>query len=151
MTDFKNILFPVDLSESSTKIVPFVKMVAAKFRAALHLLFVVRGLQHYLGLYVPHPSIETFTSDQVKGATRKLREFQMEHMEGIGEVKLSTRVGDPAEEILRYAKENDIDLIVMGTHGRKGLDRVFFGSVAEKVVKQAPIPVLTVNPHKMRD
>jgi nucleotide-binding universal stress UspA family protein len=110
----------------------------------------VRDLQHYLGFYVPHPSIETFTGEIEKGAARKLREFQEEHIEGLGDVKLSTVLGDPAEEILRYAKENDIDLIVMGTHGRKGLDRVFFGSVAEKVVKQSPVPVLTINPHTVQ-
>jgi nucleotide-binding universal stress UspA family protein len=149
MVDFKNILFPVDLSESSIKILPFVRYIVKKFGGKVHLLFVVRDLQHYLGLYVPHPSIEGFTGELEKGAIRKLKEFYEEHMEGMGEVKLSTILGDPAEEILKYARENGMDLIIMGTHGRKGLDRVFFGSVAEKVVKQSPVPVLTINPHNI--
>ncbi len=57
--------------------------------------------------------------------------------------------GDPAEEIMRYAETEGVDLIVMGTHGRKGLERIIFGSVAEQVVKNAPVPVLVVNPYKL--
>jgi nucleotide-binding universal stress UspA family protein len=56
-------------------------------------------------------------------------------------------LGDAAEEILNYAKTEGIDLIIMGTHGRKGIERIIFGSVAERVVKKSPIPVLTVNPY----
>jgi nucleotide-binding universal stress UspA family protein len=52
--------------------------------------------------------------------------------------------GVPSEEIIKFTEENQIDLVVMGTHGRKGLDRVFFGNTAEKVVKRASCPVMTV-------
>ena len=149
MVDFKNILFPVDLSESSIKIVPFVRYVLEKIRGKIHVLLVVQDVQQYVGLYVPHPSIEGFATEIEKASVQKLQEFYEEHMEGMGEVKLSTLVGDPAEEILKYARDNGIDLIVMGTHGRKGLDRLFFGSVAEKVVKQSPVPVMTINPHNI--
>nr|WP_306060130.1 universal stress protein [Natronococcus sp. AD5] len=54
------------------------------------------------------------------------------------------RKGEPSQEILAYSEENDIDVIVGGTHGRSGLDHVTIGSVAERVVRGAPIPVLTV-------
>ena len=56
------------------------------------------------------------------------------------------RTGTPFVEIVRHAKENDVDLIVMGTHGRTGLVHALIGSVAEKVVRKAPCPVLTVRP-----
>jgi nucleotide-binding universal stress UspA family protein len=56
------------------------------------------------------------------------------------------RIGVPFLEIIRYAKEQDIDLIVVGTHGRSGLSHVLLGSVAERVVRKAPCPVLTVHP-----
>jgi nucleotide-binding universal stress UspA family protein len=49
---------------------------------------------------------------------------------------------------LDYISDEEIDLVIMGTHGRKGLDRVFFGSVADRVVKMSPVPVLTINPYK---
>ena len=55
--------------------------------------------------------------------------------------------GYAPEEILKAAEENHCDLIVMGTHGRKGIDRIIFGSVAEKVVKTSPVPVLTIRPY----
>jgi nucleotide-binding universal stress UspA family protein len=59
-------------------------------------------------------------------------------------------IGDAGEEIVRTAEKEGIDLIVMGTHGRKGLDRTLFGSVAGFVVKHSSVPVLTVNPYRLR-
>jgi len=57
--------------------------------------------------------------------------------------------GDASEEIINYIESQGIDLIIMGTHGRKGLDKVMFGSVAERGVKTSPVPVLVVNPYKV--
>ena len=61
--------------------------------------------------------------------------------------QLGLVVGYAAEEILKTAVKENCDLIVMGTHGRKGIDRILFGSVAEKVVKRSSVPVLTIRPH----
>jgi len=62
--------------------------------------------------------------------------------------KLETRVemGSPAEKILEVAKKEKVDLIIMGAHGRKGLERAIFGSVADKVVQAATCPVVTIHP-----
>ena len=60
-------------------------------------------------------------------------------------VKTALRHGPPFVEIIKYAKENGVDMIVMGTHGRSGLAHMMLGSVAEKVVRKAPCPVLTVH------
>jgi nucleotide-binding universal stress UspA family protein len=67
-----------------------------------------------------------------------------------GSVPHSTAIlsGDVVEEINRFAGEAKADMIVMGTHGYKGLDKILFGSVAEKIVKTAPCPVLTINPYR---
>jgi nucleotide-binding universal stress UspA family protein len=142
----KKILFPVDLSEVSPKIAPYVKEVASKFEAEVHLLFVARILQHFVSIYVPHPSVRNFEAEIVKGAERKLEEFVEEHFQGVSP-KAKVVLGDAAEEILNYVKSEGIDLVIMGTHGRKGLERIVFGSVAERVVKKSPVPVLTVNPY----
>lgn len=142
----KRILFPVDFSEVSPKIVPYVKDMAGKFKADLHLLFVARILQHFSGIYVPHPSISKFEGEIVQGAEKKLQEFVGEHFADVSP-KARVILGDAAEEILNYAQSEGIDLIIMGTHGRKGLERVIFGSVAERVVKNSKVPVLTVNPY----
>jgi len=146
MEFFKKILFPVDLSEVSPKLVPYVKEMAAKFDAEVHLLFVARILQHFTSIYVPHPSIMNFEGEVVQGAEKKLQEFVQEQFEG-GPCKAHVILGDPAEEILNYAQAEGIDFIIIGTHGRKGLERIIFGSVAERVVKKSPVPVLTVNPY----
>ena len=63
-------------------------------------------------------------------------------------IEAKVLVGDVAEEIIRHAEETSMDLIVMGTHGYKGIEKVMFGSVAEKVVRSSPCPVLTINPYK---
>jgi nucleotide-binding universal stress UspA family protein len=142
----KKILFPVDLSEVSPKIAPYVKEVASKFEAEVHLVFVARILQHFVSIYVPHPSVRNFEAEIVKGAERKLEEFVEEHFQGVSP-KAKVVLGDAAEEILNYVQSEGIDLVIMGTHGRKGLEKIVFGSVAERVVKKSPVPVLTVNPY----
>jgi nucleotide-binding universal stress UspA family protein len=146
MQFFKRILFPVDLSEVSPKIVPYVKDMLAKFDAEVHLLFVARILQHFTSIYVPHPSVNKFEAEMVKGAEKRLQEFVDEHF-GADSPKAQVVLGDPAAEILNYVEAEGIDLIIIGTHGRKGLEHIIFGSVAERVVKKSPVPVLTVNPY----
>ena len=74
-----------------------------------------------------------------------MTDFVTEHFPEV-QVKAEVVVGYAAEEILSLAENEDADLIVMGTHGRKGIDRILFGSVAEKVVKNSSRPVLTIRP-----
>ena len=69
-------------------------------------------------------------------------------MSGVSINEAKVLSGDVAEEIINYTESQGIDMIIMGTHGYKGLEKVLFGSVAEKVVKTAPCPVLTINPYK---
>jgi nucleotide-binding universal stress UspA family protein len=146
MQAFKQILFPVDLSEVSPKVVPYVREMAEKFEAEVHLLFVARILQHFTSIYVPHPSISKFEEELVKGAEKKLQEFIEEYFKD-APCKAKVILGDAAQEVLNYVQSEGIDLVIMGTHGRKGLEHIIFGSVAERVVKQSPVPVLTVNPY----
>ncbi len=146
---FRTILFPVDFSEVSGKIVPVVREMAVRFDASVHVLFVARVFEHLGSIYVPHPSIKTIQAELAEGGQRKLSEFVKEHFQAIP-VEARVVSGDPAEEILKYAKTHGIDLIIMGTHGRKGFERIVFGSVAERVVKGAAVPVLTVNPYGER-
>ena len=148
--NFKKILFPVDLSETSPKIVPFVISMAEKFDSKVHILFVARVFQYFTSIYVPHPSIELFENVIYEGAQKSLIEFTEKYFKDADRIKTSVVKGDAAEEILKYIKKEKIELVIMGTHGRKGLDKVIFGSVAEKVSKTAPVPVMLVNPHKVK-
>ncbi|MBU2547418.1 MAG: universal stress protein [Proteobacteria bacterium] len=141
------ILLPVDMSEASPLLVPFVRLMGQKFGAEIHVLFVARLFKHLSAIYVPDGSIEVFEADVLRGAEKKLQEFMDEYFRDTRS-PASVVSGDPAEEILKYAEREEIDMIIMGTHGRKGLERVLFGSVAEYVVKNALVPVLTVNPYR---
>jgi len=74
-----------------------------------------------------------------------MQQFVTENFEGV-DAKAEVVVGYAAEEIISIAEKEGADMIIMGTHGRKGIDRILFGSVAEKVVKNSPVPVLTIRP-----
>jgi universal stress protein A len=78
------------------------------------------------------------------GAKKELEKFGVEELSGIKDMERSVLMGVPHEEIMNFAKKNKIDLIIMGTHGRSGIDRILFGSTAAQVVRYAPCPVLTV-------
>ena len=149
MKEFKKILFPVDLSESSPKLVPYVTTMAEKFGAEIHLLFVARVFEYFSGIYVPHPSISKFEDEIVEGAKKRLKEFTEEYFSDFPETRAEVIAGDISEEILKYTGSKGIDLLILGTHGRKGLEKVVFGSVAERVAKASPVPVLLVNPYKV--
>jgi nucleotide-binding universal stress UspA family protein len=150
MKDIKKILLPVDLSESAEKLVPMAKRLATAFEATIDLLFVVRDFNYFTSIYVPHPSISLFKDELSEGANKRLVEFKAEHFADAEGITAKLIQGDPATAIIDYAAANGIDIIVMGTHGRKGLDRTLFGSVAELVVQNASVPVLTINPHKVK-
>jgi len=146
MKNIERILFPVDLTESSERLVPHVTTMAQKFNAEVHVLFVVRIFQYFTDIYVAPPSISIFENELVEGARRKMSEFVSAHFSAMPQTHGEVVLGDPSDAIMNYISENKINLVVMGTHGRKGLDRVLFGSVAERVIKSSHVPVLVVNP-----
>ncbi|MCJ7617334.1 MAG: universal stress protein [Desulfobacterales bacterium] len=149
MKKFKKILFPVDLSESSPKLVPYVLTMAEKFGAEIHMVFIARILDHFTGVYVPHTSIDVFEKEVVEGAKKRIQEFKEEHFQAYPDTKAVVLTGDISDKILAYIKSEGFDLVVMGTHGRMGLEKIVFGSVAERVAKMSPVPVLLVNPYKV--
>lgn len=143
----ERILFPVDLSEVSSKIAPEVILMVRQFDAELHLLLVSGGIADIEG-FQSHPSLRKLEEEILETAKRRLEEFQEKHLADCPKVKRTVRRGVPVEEILKYIESERIDLVIMGTHGRKGLDHALFGSVAEHIVKNSPAPVLTVNPYR---
>ena len=149
MKKINRILFPVDLSEVSPKVAPWVLTVAKKFNAEIHLLYVARKLEHLSSVYVTLVSIEKFEEEIVMGAEKGIEEFAETHFKGYPACKKKVVRGDAAEEILSYIKFKKIDLVIIGTHGRKGLERILFGSVAERVIKKSPVPVLSINPYRV--
>jgi len=145
MQDIKKILCAVDFSEMSPKVAEYALNLGKSLGASVNALYVAPSLSQYVGFHVPPASIENFVGEIVTGAEKTMDTFVQENFEGI-DVKGDVVSGYAAEEILDYAVKNNMDMIIMGTHGRKGIDRVLFGSVSEKVVKSAEMPVLTIRP-----
>jgi nucleotide-binding universal stress UspA family protein len=145
MIRLHRILCPTDFSEFSDLAMIYACELAAKFNADVHLLNVV---QDYDAI-APGPG-DTFAQfTEWLSALRRQSEEQLGKLPGpdwVSKVKVhrTTRVGAPIDEITKYAKEHSIDLIVQGTHGRRGLKHMLLGSVAENVIRYAPCPVLTV-------
>ncbi len=148
MNEIKKILVPVDFSENSQKILRTAVEFAAKFKAEVVIVFVVQSFDDYSGFFVPHMPIVQLEEEMVKSAKEKMKSFVAETLNGSVPHGTAILSGDVVEEINRFAGEGKADLIVMGTHGYKGLDKILFGSVAEKIVKTAPCPVLTINPYR---
>lgn len=149
MKEFKQILFPIDFSESSPKILPYVLTLSKTFGSTVHLLYVVRDLKYLASFHVPHPSLIQIEEEIAESSQKMMDKVCQEELQGCPYFVKKVLIGDAASEIIRYAQEEKIDLIIMGTHGRKGLEKALFGSVAEKVVKNSPVPVLTINPYKV--
>lgn len=145
MIDLRRILVPVDFSRHSEQALIYGSEFARRFNADLFLLHVFQDLT----LYQPDavnvgppvlPPLEELTAAQ----RRSLERLAMERkLNGI-RVTCDVVEGTPVEEIVEYAEEKGIDLIVVGTRGRGWLAHAFLGSTAEKLVRKAPCPVLTV-------
>jgi universal stress protein A len=145
MIDLHRILVPTDFSKHSQNALIYAAAFAGKFHASLHLLHVVQDL----ALFIPDmvtvappvaPTVQQLTAAVQDAFDRLIDENNLKGLE----IQKEVREGTPFYEIVSCAKELDVDLIVMGTHGHSGLAHVLLGSVTEKVVRKAPCPVLTV-------
>lgn len=149
MIEIKKILFPLDLTENSSKILDYVLSVSEKYNSIVYLLHVVQDLNKWGKLYVPHPSMDKLQKEANEAAKKALNTVCENQLQSCPNFLKLVVSGDAADEILKVIESEDIDLLIMGTHGRKGLEHVIFGSVAEKVVKKSPVPVLSINPYKL--
>jgi nucleotide-binding universal stress UspA family protein len=142
--EIKSILFPTDFSEGSSQALQYAVDFTKKYGAKLYVVHVIYDIAKATGWYVPHVSMDQMYKDIQEGAKKELDKFGVEELGGIKSVERTVLTGVPHEEVMNFAKKNKVDLIIMGTHGRKGIDRILFGSTAAQVVRFAPCPVLTV-------
>ncbi|MFP4056531.1 MAG: universal stress protein [Candidatus Brocadiia bacterium] len=143
----RRVLFPTDFSDFSLEAMDYAVAVAEDHGAVLHVLNVVPTPEMAVQFEPMAPVLDTgFFAEMEKGAEEQLDGVVPEDVSQRVEVITAIRRGAPFLEIVRYAKEEDVDLIVIATHGRSGLRHALFGSVAEKVVRKAPCPVLSVRP-----
>jgi nucleotide-binding universal stress UspA family protein len=146
MITLKRILVPTDFSETSDAALNYGRALARTFGSSLHVLHVAENIfsrafagEGYVAI------VPELQADLERSARERIAELLIDNdtpkLDTQGVVTTSNAT---ALEIVAYAKKNDIDLIVMGTHGRGGVAHLFMGSVAERVVRTAPCPVLTV-------
>ncbi len=147
MIKIPSILVPIDFSQYGEQALKYACALADKFGAHVHLLHVVDDYYPYIA---EAPALSSSRDDYLgglrAGALQELEKLPQADWCPADRVSRSVIVGTPFVEIVRYAKEQDVDLIVVGSHGRSGLAHVLMGSVAERVVRKAPCPVLTVRP-----
>lgn len=148
MQKIQKILFPIDFSEKFETLLPWVSTFVDKFGATLYVVFVAQDLSEFSTFYVPHTSIQTFQEEALAAAQKKMAAVVQESFQKFPKLETRVVVGSPAVKILELVKTEGINLIIMATHGRKGLERTIFGSVADKIVQGAPCPVLTIHPTK---
>jgi len=143
MITLKNILVPTDFSDCSDAAMRYGLELARAFDAKLHLLHVVQDpyTQPWAAEAFP-AAIGDLLSDWQQQSEKRLQECVP--AEDRARVKVTCAIASPFTEILRYAAAEHVDLIVMGTHGRGPVAHMLLGSVAEKIVRRAPCPVLTV-------
>lgn len=146
MKQVQKILFPIDLSEKFETLVPWVSTFVNTFDATLYVLFVAQDLRSIS--FIPHVSLDQLQQEAVKAAEQKMAGAKQEFFKDFKKLETRVALGKPAEKILEVAKQEGVDLIIMGTHGRKGLEAKIFGSVCLKVSRDADMPVLTIHPPK---
>lgn len=127
MPDIKTILFPVDFTDSSRKVLPYVKLFAEKFGARLHLIHVVRGAEDFAGFEMGAAWFSAFEKELMDGASKAMERFVENELGPDNGVETQIAMGDVVEEVVAYAERCGADLIIIGTHGRKGLEKIMFG------------------------
>lgn len=142
---FNKILCPVDFSEFTDQILNYAVTIAKRFDSELHLIHVIPNLNYF----TPYESF--LTPENLVAIERNIEGEVEKDFDKITKkidlpFKRIIKTGVTFVEIIDYIKEHGVDLVVMGTHGRSGIEHILIGSVAEKVVRKSPCPVLTVRP-----
>ena len=144
MKPFHKILFATDFSENSEHAFDYALTLARQFDARLFIMHVINEPVDLRGFYVPHISFEKLEKEIEEGAEKMMQKFCQAKVRDFTNYETLIIAGIPYEEILRKAGDEQASLIVLGTQGRKGIDHFLFGSTAERVVRNAACPVMTV-------
>lgn len=140
---YQRIVVPTDGSDGASYAAEHGLMLAEALEATAHIVSVVEG-----GGSSQRDHLRTSPEDLAAEAVEEVQD----RAHGLNvRTETATLSGTPKEAVLQYVDDQNADLVVMGTHGRTGLDQVIFGSVAEEIVREAPVPVLTVKPPHWED
>ncbi len=145
MIKIEKILFPTDFSDHSKYAFRYALSFAQEYGSKLYMLHVIEDIQYLANAYMFDVPIMPSFADMEQNRLKEMQEIiDAEVTDTSMEIEKVVRRGRPFMEILELARNENVDLIVIATHGRGGLEHVLFGSVAEKVVRKAPCPVLSI-------
>ena len=145
MITISRILYPTDFSDLSVRALEYAQWLALRLEAELHCLHVVDdSYQYWIATDVSAMPVGPPIEEVLQESSHRLEQFLSDHLGKSFACHKATRRGQAAQEIVQYAITEQIDLVVMGTHGRTALGQVLVGSVAKKVVRKSPCPVMTV-------
>jgi nucleotide-binding universal stress UspA family protein len=144
MKTFKNVLYATDFSAGSDYAFDYALSLVKRCDARLNLIHVINEPVDLRGFYVPHLSFDKLEEEIEEGARKLMEKFVRANLTDFSNFETFIVPGIAYDEIINKATEISADLIVLGTHGRTGLDHVLFGSTAEKVVRKSPVPVMTI-------
>ena len=144
MIGLKQILVPTDFSETSAVALTYGIALAGTFGAVLHVLHVPDEPLHESWAYIPGECFQDAIAGLEARTIHRIEESLPKKEAPAGRTIPAVVWGEASEQVINYAVAHQIDLIVCGTHGRRGWNHLMMGSVAEKIVRTAPCPVLTV-------
>ena len=145
MIKIDKILFPTDFSDHSSHAFKYALSFAKEYGAELVMLHVVEDVQYLANAYMFDVPMMPSFADMEGSRSKEMDELiEREVADSTIKIEKSIRHGRPFVEIIQAARELDADLIVIATHGRGGFEHMLFGSTAEKVVRKAPCPVLSI-------
>jgi nucleotide-binding universal stress UspA family protein len=138
---YKKVLFCTDFSEESDYAFQFALGIAKRDKGLLYILHVIPAntYQKYTETYITKENLGKKQKDIEEGVNNQYEEHYVKKMENETKFRIVTKSGREAEEIIKFSNNEKVDLIVMGTHGRTGIEHVFLGSVAEKVSQRSPL------------
>lgn len=144
MEQIKKILVPIDFSDYSKNALKYATQFAKQFNAKIYLIYVVEPMIYPADFSMGQVAIPSTDIDLHSRAEEELTKLSKDIVSGNLQVEILIKTGKPFVEIIETASANDIDLIIIATHGHTGVEHLLFGSTAEKVVRKAPCPVLTL-------
>ncbi len=144
MTEIKKILVPVDFSDYSKNALRYANNLALIFDSKIFLVYVIEPMIYPADFSMGQIAIPQTDFDIQSRAEEELNKLANHEISPKTEVQIIIKSGKPFMEIISTASEYDIDLIIIATHGHTGVEHILFGSTAEKVVRKAPCPVLTL-------
>lgn len=147
MQEITQIVVPVDLERHSQKLVDFAMYIAQKMDAHISLLHVVEFYSSG-DMMLGSPSLELINAERIDRSKETMENLVNDNKKKYSKIDGEVFKGDTVDTIVKFADDKKAGLLIIGTHGAKGLEKILLGSVAERVLKRVHCPTLTMNPYK---